>query len=97
MWQIGQLLQDLYLTLQQYLIDIILEHLQINHLHSHWVVGLVVAAFVDLAGVAFADGVEQAVGVVFYFLAGEVGAHGNSICNKYKGWCVKNYYTYHQA
>lgn len=70
-----ELLQHLDLAVQQDPVDVVLEHLEIDDLHCHWVAGVVVAALVDMAGVALADDVVEAVGVVLDFLAGVTCAH----------------------
>jgi hypothetical protein len=63
-------LEYLYFGREQRFINLVLEHLQVDHLHRHRLVRGVVAAAVDLAGVALPNGVAEPVGVVLDFLAG---------------------------
>jgi len=70
-----EFLEDLDLALEEDFIDLVFEHAEVDDFDGDGLAGLVAAAFVDLAGVAFADGVVEAVGVGLDFLAGEGGAH----------------------
>lgn len=70
-----EFLEYLNLTIKQYLINVILEHLEINDLDSNWLIGVIIASLVDMAGVTLANDIVETVGIVFYFLAGVAVAH----------------------
>lgn len=70
-----EFLEHLNLTIQEYPVDVVLEHLEIDDLDCNWLAGVVVASLVDVAGVALSYDVVEAVGVVLDFLAGVACAH----------------------
>ena len=71
-----ELLEHLDLTVQEDPVNVVLEHFEIDDLDCHWLAGVIIAALVDMAGVALANDVVEAVGVVLDFLAGVTCAHG---------------------
>lgn len=70
-----EFLEHLDLTIEEDLVDVVLEHLEVDDLDCHGLAGVVVAPLVDVARVALPNHVVQAVGVVLDFLAGVTGAH----------------------
>lgn len=74
--------QDLYLALEQNFINLIFEEAQVDDFDCHILAGLVVSALVDVAGVALADDIVEAVAVVLDFLPCEIVGH--------VVFCVKN-------
>lgn len=70
-----EFLEHLNLTIEEDPVDVVLEHLEIDDLDCHWLAGVVIAALVDMAGVALAYDVVETVGVVLDFLAGVTCAH----------------------
>ena len=49
------------LTLEEDFIDLIFEHAQIDDFDGDWLTIFIVAAFVDVAGVAFSDCVGESI------------------------------------
>ena len=79
--QAFEFFEDLDFAFEEDFVDLVFEHAEIDDFDGDGLTGLVAAALVDLAGVAFADGVVEAVGVGLDFLAGEGGAHVLSFSN----------------
>ena len=67
--------EDLDFAFEEDFVDLVFEHAEVDDFDGDGLAGLIAAAFVDLAGVAFADCVVEAVGVGLDFLAGEGRAH----------------------
>ena len=71
----SKFLEDLDLALEENFVDIIFEEAEVDHFDGDWQAGFILTTLVDLAGVAFADGIIESVGVALYFFAGEGAAH----------------------
>lgn len=74
--------QNLYLALEQNFINLIFEEAQVNDFDCNILAGLVMSAFVDVAGVALADDIVETVAVVLDLLPCEIVGH--------VVFCVKN-------
>ena len=72
---IFQFLENCDFTLEQYSVYFIFEHFHIDDFDGYFLVGFVLAACVDLAGVTLANDIGESIRIVFYFFAGEGGAH----------------------
>lgn len=56
-----ELLQDFDLAIQQDSVDLVFQHFKINDLYGHTLVRVIIATFVDVAGVALADDIVQTI------------------------------------
>lgn len=70
--------QDRDFALEQDSIDFIFEQSHVDDFDGNFLVGVIIAAGVDLAGVTLADDISESIRVVLYFLAGERGGHSFS-------------------
>ena len=70
-----EFLEHLDLTLEQYFVNLIFEQTQVNDFDCHILAGLILAASVDLAWVAFADDIVETIAVALYFLSREIACH----------------------
>ena len=73
--------EDLDFALEEDFVDLVFEHAEVDDFDGDGLAGLVAATLVDLAGVTFADGIVETVGVGLDFLAGEGRAHVLSFSN----------------
>lgn len=71
-----EFLEHLNLALEQYFVNLVFEETQVDNFDCYILIGLIMAAFVDLAGVAFADDIVETIAVVLYFLSREIAGHG---------------------
>ena len=66
-----ELFKDGNFALEQDTVDFVFEHFHVDDFDGYFLVGFVLAASIDLAGVTFAYDICQAIGVVLYFFASE--------------------------